>query len=280
MSETRCWDVNTKKTFLPSQSGSGALVSLTPLAGVIFFQQCRAEVADVLGEEAGVLHARLWWRVQAVGPVAVIQVLSIHRDNNKIIRCSCFYLSIFLSSGGWDGGGNLVEFLIQVYTAKKKKVEEWCQNLLLCVGLCNRVLPNCQPCALAYVCIVAFDCQKQEWPTHPELWVWLSQKRKKQKNVKVFKPKIKNWVVFFFLTSLSVERSRCVPKPRASGCYRRVNRATRGIDWEQLSGTHTGNILNTFLSNKMSWNSSEEQKKTDFNAWGYRLPSCSNGELQ
>lgn len=177
-------------------------------------------------------------------------------------------------------GGNLVEFLIQVYTAKKKKVGEWCQNLFLCVGLCNRVLPNCQPCALAYVCIVAFDCQKQEWPTHPELWVWLSQKRKKQKNVKVFKPKIKNWVVFFFLTSLSVERSRCVPKPRASGCYRRVNRATRGIDWEQLSGTHTGNILNTFLSNKMSWNSSEEQKKTDFNAWGYRPPSCSNGELQ
>lgn len=39
--------------------GSGALVSLTPLARVVLLKQCRAEVADVLGEEAGVLHPRL-----------------------------------------------------------------------------------------------------------------------------------------------------------------------------------------------------------------------------
>lgn len=80
-------DVNTETPLLPPSStlvGSGALVSLTPLAGVVLLKQCRAEVADVLGEEAGVLHPRLWRRVQAVGPVAVIQVLHAHKPNTLI----------------------------------------------------------------------------------------------------------------------------------------------------------------------------------------------------
>lgn len=64
---------------------------LTPLAGVVFLQQCRAEVADILGEEACVLYPRLWRRIQAVGPVAVIQVLRIHKANTLINHLVFFF---------------------------------------------------------------------------------------------------------------------------------------------------------------------------------------------
>lgn len=74
----------TQISCLSSLIASGAVVLLTTLAGVILFQQCGAEVADILCEEAGVLHPRLWRRVQAVGPVAVIQVLCIHKPNTLI----------------------------------------------------------------------------------------------------------------------------------------------------------------------------------------------------
>lgn len=74
----------TQKTHYSPPVGTGALVSLTPLARVVFLQQSGAEVADVLGEEAGVLHPRLRRWVQAVGPVAVIQVLRRQKSNTLI----------------------------------------------------------------------------------------------------------------------------------------------------------------------------------------------------
>lgn len=215
----------TQRNPSPPPAGTSALVSLTPLARVVFLQQRGAEVAHVLVEEAGVLHPRLRWWVQAVGPVAVIQILGIHKPNMLINR---FVLFFFRDTSSYKG-----ESEIQVHRQNKGMEKTECDVKIAseCVWVSYQTA-NHMPWRVCVSWRLTTRSQNGRHIRNP--WRdWVRDERRKKKIKGFLIPEISHLLKFLFeLTSLSVERSGCVPQPGAGWCHCRENRAATARGWD------------------------------------------------